>query len=534
MTRNGDVIKGRETMRLRSTAVSASPAKREIVIGTRRFPQLTASTAVYLTSDRRAWPFVRSPTNIRKFIINLPGIMALAAGIAILDGDAAWQAARAEPIAHVNARVIALNIPGASAISQVGTFLNNPVPPACAHPIPTLFSSFIQPGAVLDPNRILVGSRSNFGAPLAIGVGPEGSFLSIEPTGPGILSVPPNFAQSGAQSSTPGGAVQMFSANSPHWYNGVNNPGANTANYTGVSNPLGLSNNNAFGRLWPANAPFGDAGVGSSTILDPTGLPLKGAPNPVIGGVYAGSLTNRDVVAMPHQSQVIPGSLSNGAVGTAFLGPSPDGSCKAVFAVVTADGAIVQEHTLKGLDGLAPAGTVQPLLGRSWDPPNQGVEPRLGVLMNPYTATPGAAWQLFVSEPFNNSIAVVNLVVFGTTPNQSFGLATSGSVSRISSPSLKLPVDLAPVQRDADSVNWASNTTLDEGSDFYVANRGDNTIVRMRQDGTVVAVRRIALDSPLNNASLNGIATSTDSKTIYVTVTTPSSIQGGVLALPAF
>jgi hypothetical protein len=251
----------------------------------------------------------------------------------------------------------------------------------------------------------------------------------------------------------------------------------------------------------------------------------------VIGGVYVGSQTNRDVVAVPQQPQVIQGSMNTGAVGTAFLGPSPDGSCRAVFSVVTADGAIVQEHTAKGLDGLAPAGTIQPLLGRSWDPPSQGVEPRLGVLMNPYTATPGTTWQLFVSEPFNNTIAVVNLVVFGTAPNQVFGL---GSVSRISSPSLNLPVDLAPVQRDADSINWAANTTLDEGSDFYVANRGDNTIVRMRQDGTVVGVRRVALDSPVNNASLNGIATSTDGMTIYVTFTSPSNIQGGVLALPAF
>jgi hypothetical protein len=32
------------------------------------------------------------------------------------------------------------------------------------------------------------------------------------------------------------------------------------------------------------------------------------------------------------------------------------------------------------------------------------------VLMNPYTATPGQAWQLFVGEPFNNTIAVINLV----------------------------------------------------------------------------------------------------------------------------
>jgi hypothetical protein len=210
-------------------------------------------------------------------------------------------------------------------------------PPACAHPIPTLLASFIQPGAVLDPNRILVGSRSNFGAPLAVGVGFEGSFLSINPNGSGVLSVPPNFAQSGDQSSALGGAVQMFSANSDNWRNAKNNPGAATASYTGASNPLGLSNNNAFGRLWPANAPFGDAGVGSSSILDPTGLPLKGAPSPVIGGVYAGSLTNRNVVAVPQQPQVIPGSLSTGAVGTAFLGPSPDGTCRAVFAVVTAD-----------------------------------------------------------------------------------------------------------------------------------------------------------------------------------------------------
>src|SRR5712664_4704858 len=153
-------------------------------------------------------------------------------------------------ITNVDARVIAVNVPGASAVSQVGTFLNNTVPPACAHPIPALFPSYTQPGAVLDPSRILVGSRSNFGAPLALGVGREGSFLSIDPSRPDILSVPLNFAQTGDQSSALGGAVQMFSANSPHWSNSIHNSAANTAAYTGVSNPLGLSNNNAFGRLW--------------------------------------------------------------------------------------------------------------------------------------------------------------------------------------------------------------------------------------------------------------------------------------------
>jgi hypothetical protein len=485
---------------------------------------------------------------------NLPGIFALAAGIAVLGGETQWQAAQAQPIPSISARVVAANIPGASAISQVGEFLNNSE--VCAiksdgtkipfpHPIPTLFPQFTTTGMVLDQNRILVGSSSNFGAPLAIGVGAEGSFLSIDPSGPNTLNIPPNFAQSVSsvapapgqlpvQPAALGGAVQMFSANSPQWANGVNNPNASTHSYTGVSNPVGLSNNNAFGRLWPANAPFGDSGVGSSSILDPNGLPLAGAPSTVIGGVYVGNQTNRNVV-VPPQPQVIAGSLSTGAVGTAFLGPSPDrndsGTCRAVFAVVTADGAIVQEHTQKGLDGIAPAGTIQPLLGRSWSPPNHKIEPRLGVLMNPYTTTPGTA-QLFVSEPFNNTIAVINLAVFGNKPNQVFRLS---SVSRVSSLLLNLPVDLAPVQRDGDSFAWASNTTLDDGSDFYVANRGDNTIVRMSQNGTVIAVRGVNVpNGPLNNSSLNGIATSTDGKTIYVTVTGPSDTHTAVLALPTF
>jgi hypothetical protein len=406
------------------------------------------------------------------------GLMALTAGIAVLGGEEGGRAARAQGIAGADARIVALNIPGASAIAEVGAFLNVPPPGACANPIPSKFPTYIQPGAVLDPKRILVGSRSNFGAPLASGGGQEGSFLSIDPSGPSVLRVPANFAQSGGQASTLGGAVQMFSANSPHWLNSVNNPGANTASYAGASNPRGLSNNNAFGRIWPANAPFGDDGIGSSSILDPTGLPLAGAPNNLIGGVYAGSLTDRDVVAVPLQAQVIPGSLSKGAVGTALLGPSPDGTCKAVFAVVTADGAIVQENT----------------------------------------------------------IAVLSLVNFGVAPNQVFGLST---ISRIGSPWLNLPVDLTPVQRDKDNVNWASNTTLDQGSDFYVANRGNNTIVRMRQDGKVVAARRIHVGDNWRlddeGASLNGIATSSDGATIYVTFTGfRSQRRGGVLALPAF
>jgi hypothetical protein len=263
----------------------------------------------------------------------------------------------------------------------------------------------------------------------------------------------------------------------------------------------------------------------------------------LIGGVYVGKFTDRDKVFAP--PQIIPGALNRGAVGTALLGPSPDGSspkpCKAVFAVVTADGAIVQEHTLKGLDGVAPPGTVRPILGGNGNAQQEAVEPRFGVIMNPYTdPSTAVVRQLFVSEPFYDTIAVVNLVITGTAPNQVFGL---GSVTRISSPALNLPVDLTPVERDQDNINWASNTTLDDGSDFYVANQGDNTIVRMQQNGTVVATRLVTVNGQtLDNVILNGIAASTDltgttpptPTTIFATFVDPSSGQGGVLAMPGF
>jgi hypothetical protein len=497
--------------------------------------KLLSSTLSGLPTPAHCAALLRQQPKQRINSSSFSSLAAVAAVLAAFTCSATVRSAQALDVGTIDARLVAVDIPGASAISQVGTFLNAVTQGACAAPIPTSFPGFIQPGAVLDPIRLLVASRSNFGAPPAIGVGADGSLLSIDPTSPTVLKVPPQFAESGGQASALGGAVQMFSANSPAFANGVKNPGAATAAYTGVSNPLGLSNNNAFGRIWPANAPFGLDKVGSSAILDPTGLPLKGPPNPVIGGVYVGALTNRNIVAVPRQPQVIPGALASGAVGTALLGPSPDGTCKAVFAVVTADGAIVQEHTLKGLDGIAPPGTVRPLLdedaGFDDDFNSHGAEPRLGVLLNGYTQPP-VLRQLFVSEPFHNSIAVIDLVVAGTAPNLAFG---PGSISRIRSWALNRPVDIAAVHRDADNINWASNTSLDDGSDIYVANRGDNTIVRMSQNGSVVAVRRVTLHGErLDEAKLNGITTSVDGKTIYITFTRARPRHGGVLALPAF
>jgi len=253
-------------------------------------------------------------------------IAALA--FAIAGAVAASSAGGANSPPFIDGRLIVDGIPGASAVSPIGTFL----PGGPIHDNPAL-AAFTEPGRVLDPSRILVGSSSNFGAPKANADQDEGSFLSIDPAREDLV-VPETFASAGDQAYALGGAVQMYSAQSPNWRNGIYNPSAVTADQTGVSNPLGLSINNAFGRLWPANAPYGLNGPGSSSIDDPDGRPLKGAPNPITGGVYFGDLTARQPV------QIIPGSLDKAAVGTAFLGRSPDGSGRAVFAVVVADGSV--------------------------------------------------------------------------------------------------------------------------------------------------------------------------------------------------
>jgi hypothetical protein len=171
------------------------------------------------------------------------------------------------------------------------------------------------------------------------------------------------------------------------------------------------------------------------------------------------------------------------------------------------------------------------VLGGRWeddDDDNRGALPRTGVLLN---YSPSRI--LYVSEPFQNSIAVIQLTDDGVV----FHVA---GVTHLSSAALNQPVDLAPVTTETNNPNWAANTTLDVQADFYVANRGDNTIVHMRQDGTVVARRRVRLanERPLGNLRLNGIANSPDGTKIWVTlsghVPGAGDLTGAVLELPAF
>lgn len=414
----------------------------------------------------------------------------------------------------LTARVVAVGIPGVGTVTAVGAFL--PGGPINDNPA---FKVHTEPGKVLHPDRVLVGSRSNFGAAKATEQDMPGSLLSIDPSSTEVLQVPPDFAKAGGQATTSDGRIQLYSAQSPAFLNSITSPQAVTANSPAVSNPLDISINNAFGRLWPANAPRGLDGESSETILDPGGMPLAGAPNAQSGGVFFGSMTNR------RPAQIIPGGLTAGAVGTAFLGRALDDPKRALFVVVTADGAISQAHTLQGVVGLAPAGTISDLRAD----PNAG-ELHVGAVVKYYSAEP----VLYVSDPAANEIVAMTL-----TKDEIGKVRKAGAVVRFKDKAFDMPVDLAPTTPEGSHRDWSSNTTLAELADIYILNRGNNTISRMTVDGRVIATREVSLagNESLGSAKVNGIATSPDGTRIYVTVTgrLPGyAEEGALLELPSF
>jgi hypothetical protein len=416
------------------------------------------------------------------------------------------------PMLPISAQVVAKGIPGAGAITPVGTFhRGGPLHDKAA------FAAQTAPGMILDPHRLLVASSSSFGAALARPGEAPGSVLSIDPTQlatQGPVIVDPNLAAAGGQARSADGRVQIYANQDPAFLNSVNNPGAATAALPSASMPLGISINRGGGRPWIANAPTGANGDGTITVDDPSGAPLAGPPSPVAGGVFAGNETNRNAASTK--------GLDHGAVGTALLQKSPDGSTKAVFVAAEADGSLVQVHVLKGVDGLAPAGTFHPLTDLS---------PGATVSTNPDTVTRvGVVFNwvpvrtIFVSDPLADQIVALDLSDDGT-------LLQAAAPRFIRSPWFHRPVDLAAAVPEFSSDNFSSNTTLAAGSDIYVLNRGNNSIVRIDQTGQVVAGFRI--QAPLPSFRVNGIGVSEDAQTIWVTAVTPEG-SGVVLQVPAF
>ena len=417
---------------------------------------------------------------------------------------------RAPAIQELPGRVVASGIPGIAGIAPVGQFhAGGPIRDKPA------FRAFTEPGSILDPQRILVTSTSNFGAPLAEGGRPSGSVISIDPRGSDPIVVPSEFASADGQTSAVGGRVKLFTANSPAFLNSFYNPKAGTAHYAPVAAPTGIALNNAFGRIWVTSMPLGPAGPGIHSILDPDGRPLDGAPNRDSGGVFTANLSGRK------PQQVLPGMMMAGAIATVFLGKSPDGGGRAVFASLHADGSLLQLHTEYGIDGLAPPGTITPF-GTS----NSSDIRRAGMVFN---WVPDAI--VYITDPMANSIVALSLVSDGKV----FRVAGE---RRLSPAMLREPTDIAPAIAEAASPTFSSNTTLAGGADFYVVNRGNGTIVRLRQDGSVVACRKVVVagTKALGAGRLNGIAVSPDARHIWVTITGkfPGYSEGAVVELPVF
>jgi hypothetical protein len=287
--------------------------------------------------------------------------VVMAAGLHIACSTALADSAHANVI-RLEARTIAVGLPGVAGVRQIGRFHSG-------GPIPSNpdFLLSTAPGRMLDPRRLLISVASNLGAAPGNPAHRPGTLLSIDPgrlaAGAPII-VPNDIAAVGGQASRYDGALQVYATQASAFLNARHNSGAKTAAAAAVSGPRYISVNNGFGRPWIANAPLGAAGPGSVTVTDPNGAPLDHAPSGIAGGVFFGGDTDRMTVPLARAStwigkyfnyrpsaQLTAGTLSHGALGTAFLGPSPDGSGFAVFAEVSADGSVTQVHVQDGVDG---------------------------------------------------------------------------------------------------------------------------------------------------------------------------------------
>jgi len=450
------------------------------------------------------------------------GLLGLAAVLAA-PGVLGESPAAQPPTWVLQARVVATGLPGGFGLRQVGRFHSG-------GPIPSNpeFLLQTQAGHVLDPERLLVAVAGNLGAAPGNAAHATGSVLSIDPRAAregAPLQVPPELAR---HPPSPGSPVQLYSAQSEAFLNRRHNEAARTARFGAVSGPRYLSVNNAFGRPWVANAPFGLGGPGSESVVDPDGTPLANAPSETAGGVFVGDQSGRASVPKAVRSgwwaslwnrrdsgQLTPGAIERGALGTALLGASPDGSGFAVFAVVTGNGAVVQVHVQDGVDGLAPPGTVD--VG--------GVDP--GVIGMAFKWMPSRA--LYLADARRNRIAVLQLADDGRQ-------FTTRRVAQLNSPWLREPVDLAAALPEIANPRFASHTTLAGGSDLYVLNRGDGSLLRLRQDGQAVA--RALVDWPgvgrIGADSLRALAVSADAQRIWLMAQSPGSATATVLEVNAF
>ncbi|WP_287336581.1 hypothetical protein [Mesorhizobium sp.] len=442
---------------------------------------------------------------------------------------------------RLSARIVAVGLPDVAGVREVGRFhVGGPIP---GNPE---FLMATREGRVLDPLRVLVAVGSNFGAP------PGDPTLEVG----AILSIDPHAGKSGGTIIVPqelnngDGRVQLYTAQSERFLNQRYNAGARTAHLAAASGPRYISINNAFGRPWIANAPNGVAGEGSVTVVDPDGAPLANAPSREAGGVFAGRHTDREQAPKAQPSgwlgkllnyresgQLTPGGMQAGALGTAFLGPSPDGSGFAVFAAVTADGGVVQIHVQDGVDGLAGPGTVSAgqgtvstglgtvsagqgtvstgqgtvSTGRGTMSAGHGIGDDPGVIGLAFKWNPDRA--LYIADPGRDRMVLLDL----EDDRRHFTVARTRTISL---PEFDRPVDVAAAIPEIANPQFSSHTTLAGGSDLFVANRGDGSLLRLSQDGRLLARATIEIPGlgPLGADRVGAIATSADAQRIWITI----------------
>ena len=394
------------------------------------------------------------------------------------------------------ARVIAIGLQRVGAVTALGGFLG---PRRGSRP--SAGSAGASSTQSPESRRVLVATASSFGGQR---FGPreiEGSILSIDPVGEGPVSVPANLSAPDAIPADPAGRVQHVTV--PGWSVAGSDPAPvpPTPAVASISNPLGIAVSDDAGRFWVANAPFGSSGAGTVAEVDPS------------GGTSA------------EKSRRI--ALPAGTIATAVLGGLPDAGGFPILAIVTADGALSQLHPERGVEALAPPGTITPLTLRVADDPAAALVTRAGMVFN---------WVpdriLYVSDPIRNAVLALKLADDGTR----FRVE---SIRRIEAPEFNAPTDIAPTVSESANPRMAGNTALAGGADFYVLNRGNGVIVRMNQAGQTIAVRQVAVAGEVLGARrLNGIAVSHDAQRIWLTVTgaVPGypNAPGGLIEVPAF
>src|SRR2546421_1735119 len=191
----------------------------------------------------------RESNTRRRCHMSRPGRMArlaaaVLAGLGVTATGTPVHAAQVGSERWVTARLVAVGVPDASAVSAVGTFL----PGGPIHDNPA-FAAHTQPGRILDPGRILVASRSNFGAPNASPDWEEGALLSIDPRGGRPLAIPPRFAASGGQASTLEGRGPPVRPPRRAVPEGKNNPPPGTRPRSRGRNTVGPSLHNPLRRV---------------------------------------------------------------------------------------------------------------------------------------------------------------------------------------------------------------------------------------------------------------------------------------------